>query len=175
VSLKWLIPLTAIWALAAWGALCLEALPGELAHDWCGPWGCLPRLQALAAMHLFWVVVLIPPIAWALNSGRSGFLVLLGGVLFLGSGLTTAVLAGRDVLVWLSSMPPQYQVYWGRRALYTIVMFSDVPLIQLMLAGAVCWTVGRRSRERVLPSHALPPGNGRHDHKASRSAVTTLP
>ena len=54
------------WALAAFGALSLANLPGEYGHSLCGPWGCLPPLQALAAMHLFWVVVLGPPVAWAL-------------------------------------------------------------------------------------------------------------
>jgi hypothetical protein len=148
VSRTWKLVLGGIgWGLAAFGALALGSLPGDFGHSLCGPWGCFPPIQALAAMHLFWVVVLLPLIGWGLAKGQSHQLRRAGGLLFFGAVLAIVAVAGRDLLAWLPSVPPEFQVYWARRALYTLVTLSDVPLVQVLLAGAIFWRVGNRSSE----------------------------
>jgi hypothetical protein len=133
-----------IWGLAAYGALSLGSLPGEFGHSLCGPWGCLPPLQALASMHLLWALVLLPFVAWGLMKGKPHQLHLAGELLFFGALLGIIVVAGRDLLTWLPTVPSHVQTYWPRRALYTIVTLSDVPLVQGLIAGAICWQAGRR-------------------------------
>jgi hypothetical protein len=147
VARTWKIVLGGIgWGLAAFGALALASLPGDFGHSLCGPWGCFPPIQALAAMHLFWVVVLLPLMGWGLAKGQSHQLRRAGGLLFFGAVLAIVAVTGRDLLSWLPTVPPEFQVYWPRRVLYTLVTQSDVPLVQLLLAGAICWWVGNRSR-----------------------------
>jgi hypothetical protein len=118
------------WGLAAYGALSLTDLPGDYGHSLCGLWGCLPPVQALAAMHLFWVVVLVPPVGWALAKGRPHHLRLAGMLLFFGALTGMVVVTGRDLLAWLPAMPPEAQAYWPRRVLYTLAMVSGYELVQ---------------------------------------------
>ena len=69
------------WGLAGYAVLSLGQLPGEFGHSLCGPWGCLPPLQALAAMHLFWALALLPLIVLALAKGQPHHLRLAGMLL----------------------------------------------------------------------------------------------
>ena len=56
----------ALWLVATYGILKLADLPGDGGLKvLCGPWGCLPPLQALAAAHGFWLIVIGPAAAWA--------------------------------------------------------------------------------------------------------------
>jgi hypothetical protein len=145
MSGRWRLVLGVLgWALAAYGVLALGSLPGDFGHSLCGPWGCLPPLQALAAMHLFWGLLLLPLVVWGLAKGQPGQLRFVGGLLVLASGLGIVVVAGWDLWSWLPAMPPELRGYWARRALYTVVTLSDVPLVQVLLAGAVCWSAGLR-------------------------------
>jgi hypothetical protein len=137
------------WGLAGYAVLSLGQLPGEFGHSLCGPWGCLPPLQALAAMHLFWALALLPLIVLALAKGQPHHLRLAGMLLSLGAGLGIAVVVGRDLLAWLPAVPPEFHGYWARRALYTLVTLSDVPLLQVLGAGAICWSVGHRRLRRM--------------------------
>jgi len=145
------------WGLAGYAVLSLGQLPGEFGHSLCGPWGCLPPLQALAAMHLFWLLVLVPPVGWGLARAQPARLRLAGMLLFFGSLLGIAVVVGRDLLAWLRSVPHEFRAYWARRALYTLGTLSDVPLLQGLLAGAVCWGVGRRGRRTAALTPARAP------------------
>src|SRR5262245_30063099 len=89
------------WGLAVYGVLVFGTLPLDLGeHDLCGPWGCLPPIQALISLHAFWVLVLLPA-TW-------GGLVFLYprvlwwvGVVVTGLGLVGLVaLIGREGVVW---------------------------------------------------------------------------
>jgi hypothetical protein len=131
------------WGLAAYAALSLASLPGDFGESWCGVWGCLPPVQALAAMHLFWVVVLCPLVGWGLTKGRPHQLRRAGMLLFFAALAGIVVVVGRDLVVWLAAVTPAFRAYWARRALYTVVTLSDVPLLQGLLAGAICWGVGK--------------------------------
>jgi hypothetical protein len=143
------------WGLAAYGALSLSRIEGEFGHSLCGPWGCYPPLQALVAMHLLWVIGLLPFVGWGLMKARPHHLCLAGTLLFSAALLGIVVVAGRNVLAWLQTMPPDLQTYWPWRALYAVVTLSDVPLLQGLLAGAICWSVGK-GRERRIPVSAPP-------------------
>jgi hypothetical protein len=145
------------WALTALAALSVAWLPGDFGESLCGPWGCLPPLQALAAMHLFWAVAFVPFVAWGPTKAKPRQLRLVGMLVFLGSLLAIVVVIGRDLLGWLPQMPADVQAFWPRRALYTLATLSDVPLVQGLLAGAICWSVGQvrvrrgeQSMQRVL-------------------------
>jgi hypothetical protein len=136
----------AAWAGAAYGALLLEALPGEIGHDWCGPWGCLPPVQALAAMHLFWAVLLAPPVVWAWRTCRTVTLHRLGVLLVTLGLLCVALIVVREALTWYPQVPEAYRRYFGRRVLYALATLVDLPAVQLVVTGAVCWLGARRKR-----------------------------
>jgi hypothetical protein len=130
-----------LWVVAAGGALFVADIPGEFGESLCGVWGCFPPVQALAAMHLFWFVALTP-VVWAIVRFRPQNLCWVGGlliVLALGVGL---VVLGRDLSVWLEWASEEYQALWPKRALYTLVTLSDVPLIQGLSAGLACVALG---------------------------------
>jgi hypothetical protein len=134
------------WALAAHGVLALGILPVDLGHALCGPWGCAPPLQALAAMHAFWALALLPPTACALSLLSARSLRLVGSIV-MGLGLAgLGFVFARELLVWLPSVPPEVQRYFPQRLLFVLATLSDVPLVQVTLAGAVCWAVSRNRR-----------------------------
>jgi hypothetical protein len=136
----------ACWGLTAFGALQVADLPGEFSHALCGPWGCLPPVQALAAMHLFWFILLVPASAWLGIRLRPDRSPLLGPLLLVTGGVGIAVFVGRDLLAWLAAMPPDLHGYWARRALVSLALQTDLPLVQVLLAGALCWMAGRARR-----------------------------
>jgi len=166
------------WALASHAVLACGFLPVDLGHGLCGPWGCAPPLQALAAMHAFWAVTLVPLTAWALPLLSPRNLRVVGAfVVGLGLGVLGIVVV-RELVVWLPSVPPEFQRYFPQRLLFVVATTSDVPVVQAMVAGAVCWAVGRRRRrsgEKVLPrascelSTGLSPGKV-NSHEANGCA-----
>jgi hypothetical protein len=132
----------ACWGLALFGALKVCDVPGEFSHGLCGVWGCLPPLQALAAMHLFWLVLLLPLgvlVGLYLPPGIARAVGL--GVAAFATGLALTVV-GRDVLNWMALVPDQYHVHAWRRALYALAIQTTLPGVQLSVAGALCWGVG---------------------------------
>src|SRR5262245_53022231 len=70
------------WLLAALVALSVAAIPCDVGESMCGVWGCLPPIQALAAMHLFWCVTFGAGIH-AIRRWRPGLLRPVGVVLLL--------------------------------------------------------------------------------------------
>ena len=69
--------------------LALERIPGDYAHAYCGAWGCLPPLQALAAMHGFWLMMMIPPTAWLVARNVTSTAMVGGGARVLDRDLRT--------------------------------------------------------------------------------------
>ena len=134
----------ASWALAAFGALMIVEIPGEFGESLCGVWGCLPPMQALVAMHLFWLVLLVPPAALVglrlprLAAIRLGVLMVLVGT------AAAAAVVGLDVARWLSAMEPELHGYAGRRALYSLATHTDAPMVQAVVAGVICWGIAWR-------------------------------
>jgi hypothetical protein len=145
-----------VWGLFAYGTLCLGQLPGDFGESLCGVWGCLPPLQALAAMHLLWLLLLAPLIVLGTAQLGPRFLRFAGMLLVSGSVLAIAVVAGLDLLDWFSRTAPEFHVYWPRRTLYTLLTLSDVPFFQLLIAGAICWASADR-RLRAAPQLSSAP------------------
>jgi hypothetical protein len=135
------------WAVLAFGALSIARLPGEDQGEFCGVWGCLPPLQALAAMHAFWAVVAAAVADFLLRHVRPPWLNALGVLFTLVGLLLLTAIAVHGTVTWLQVTGWQTR-YVGRRVLYVIAMATDAPCGQMAAAGAVCWWVARR-RERV--------------------------
>jgi hypothetical protein len=76
----------------------------------------------------------------------------------LGSAVTTTgamgllVFIGRDLNRWLGLLPPELHRYAFQRILFAVGTNTDVPLVQVIAAGAVCWVVGTFRKKRIGPS-----------------------
>jgi hypothetical protein len=63
------------------------------------------------------------------------------------------VFVGRDLARWLTAAPPDFRRYAFQRMLFTIGTTPDVPLVQVIAAGVVCWLAGllRKKRSASAP------------------------
>lgn len=149
------------WLCVASGALGVADIPGEYGGSMCGVWGCYPPLQALIAMHLFWFVAMVPVVlALAWYSPRH--LRRIGVVMAAGAGLTAVGVVGWDVVSWVR-WSDELRPHWPKRALYTLLTTSDVPLIQTFLAGIASIALGRNARLPVdenVAGHSHSPAEG---------------
>lgn len=145
------------WSALAYGALALRLVPGDYSHALCGPWGCLPPLQALAAMHAFWLVALAPPVLWAGRAwtprrrraaGRAAVALAL-------LGLVAVVV--HDAWARGGSVGSHGMVVPLWRAAFALATQVDIPLAPLLAAGIYWWARG--TREPVAPGGKSP---GRH-------------
>jgi hypothetical protein len=102
----------------------------------------VPPVQALAALHGFWIVLAVPALVLVFRRLTPKQL------RFLGVVVTTAGVVGllafivQDLARWLSTAPPDFRRYSFQRILFAIGTNPDVPLVQVAAAGAVCWIVG---------------------------------
>jgi hypothetical protein len=103
----------------------------------------MPPVQALAALHGAWLVLLFPPMLWMIRHWPARRLWLTGIILTTIGVVGLAALAGRDLLIWLSWAPPEYQRYFWQRIVYAIATSTDLPLVQLIVVGMACWVVGK--------------------------------
>ncbi|MCI0457382.1 MAG: hypothetical protein L0Z62_10470 [Gemmataceae bacterium] len=145
----WHLLAVLLWGAAAFGVLSLANLPGGFTHALCGPWGCFPPLQALGAMHLFWVLLLIPILGWPSWGWPPERVKTLGTALFLlgiGGLLTVAV---GEMLTWVPPGGESWR-YLPQRILYAVAVLSDVPLVQVTVGGLVCRFIGKR-RDELRP------------------------
>jgi hypothetical protein len=138
-----LLVLICVWSVATFGVLSLERIPGEYVHEFCGPWGCLPPLQALVAMHGFWLMLFLLPTTWLLASVSPSRLCLAGAGAFWIGMIGLIIVAGRGLTTWLD-MAAEMPRYVGHRLLYSVVIATDLPFGQLALAGVASWLVGRQ-------------------------------
>jgi hypothetical protein len=66
------------------------------------------------------------------------------------AALTTLV--GRDLLTWYPAASPALQKYLAQRILYVIVTNTDLPAVEVILAGAALWFAARRRELNTLKS-----------------------
>jgi hypothetical protein len=99
------------------------------------------------AAHGFWIMVCIPLVWWAAVRLPPCQLRLFGGLAMTLAALAAAVIVGHDLRSWYPSAPADIQAYVHRRMLLTVAKAVEVPVVQLWVAGLVCWVLGRR-RER---------------------------
>jgi hypothetical protein len=157
------------WAGATFGVLAIERIPGDYAHGYCGPWGCLPPLQALVAIHGFWLMMLLPPTSWLIARASPPRLWATGVLVFWIGIFGLTLVAGRGLTSWLDTAG-EFRRYAGQRFLYLVVTTTDLPFCQLALAGLVLWLVGRH---RDVSSRS--PVNGETSVTAGRSGDRLQP
>jgi len=159
------------WGLAAYGVLSLNRLPPLYVHALCGPWGCLPSLWSLLAMHGFWMLVFVPAGAGMVRSfGPSRLRKVGGGMAAIGAGFTLLIL-GHAAISWLVEAAPGDRLYAVPRALMALAMQVDVPAIPALVVGLACWAVGRR--RETLANRAEPPDERRDDDESAQGPEAT--
>lgn len=130
-----------VWVGLAFGVALVGTTPGDLGNPLCGPWGCSPPVQALAAMHALWLLLLTPPMLWIFKIWPPArvwwtgvFLTLLGfsGVLFV---------VGWQALTWLQ-VSPDMQQYFPMRIVFMLAVLTDYPIVEFALLGVVSWALG---------------------------------
>ena len=114
----------------------------------------MPPIQALAALHGFWIVVAVPALVMTLRRLAPRQLRLLGLTLTLAGGVGLLVFIVLDLGMWLRTVPPDFRRYSVQRILFAIGTNPDVPLVQVAAAGAFCWIVGILRHKRSDPASA---------------------
>jgi hypothetical protein len=108
----------------------------------------VPPLQALAALHGFWIVLAIAALALVLRRLSPEQLRVLGMALTATGLVGLLAFIGWDLTSWLGTVAPEFRRYSFQRILFAIGTNSDVPLVQVTAAGAVCWIAGAVRRRR---------------------------
>lgn len=131
------------WAAALIATLSIANLPGDWGHGVCGPWGCGPPLQALAACHAAWIVLLLPPTLWMRWRFSVGLRRQVGWFV-LGIALAGIVGLGlRESFTWLSQADEWHRPYFVQRIGFLLVTLVDVPLVQFVVVGVALLVKGR--------------------------------
>ncbi len=142
----------AVWGLAIAACLSVARLPGDWGHSICGPWGCGPPLQALAACHAAWLALLLPPAVilarrqWPTPRAvaRLGVLLVCAAIVALG------VMLVRQRLEWWDAVQPGQRDFFWRRCGFVVATTIDIPVVQLLLAGAYLLVGGNAARQGRL-------------------------
>jgi hypothetical protein len=111
----------------------------------------VPPVQALAALHGFWIVVAVPALVMVLRRLSPKRLWLLGLALITTGGVGLLVFVVQDLTRWLRTVPPEFRRYSFQRILFAIGTNPDVPLVQVAAVGAVCWIVGILRNKGTTP------------------------
>jgi hypothetical protein len=125
----------------------------------------MPPLQALVALHGLWAVALFPIVLWAVRKWPTACLVLAGCALATLGAAGLAGLIGTELLTWYPAASPTQRLYVAQRVLYVLGTNTDLPAVQLTLAGLALLLSARRRKRRVtLPKAERSPaadlGNG---------------
>jgi hypothetical protein len=131
-----------VWCGLLYGILSLRELPGEYSHRLCGPWGCLPPIQALAAVHGAWAFAIVTGVAWFFRTRSPRTLRHAGAVLTcLGAG-GLAILVGYELSNWPLAASNAPDAYLPQRLLFSVAIATHLPLVQITIAGTATWYIG---------------------------------
>jgi hypothetical protein len=89
----------------------------------------VPPVQALAALHGFWIVVAVGILVLVLRRLTAEQLRLLGTASTSAGVVGLLVFIGWDLTGWLGSIPPDFRRYSFQRILFAIGTNYDVPLV----------------------------------------------
>jgi hypothetical protein len=132
------------------GTLQLNRFPGDWGHL-CGHWGCGPSVKALIVWHLFWLVSLSLPAVLAISCmSRKGLRRLGLAVISLGILGTSAVLAVETMESFSQAIRPGSGLLVAR-CLFRLATLVDLPLVQGILLGGLCWAVASVSGRADVP------------------------
>jgi hypothetical protein len=84
---------------------------------------------------------------WVARTSPALRLRLAGDVLSTAGLAALVIVIGRDLLSWLPAVGPAHQKYIAQRILYVLGTNTDLPVVQVIVAGvALQWTARRRKR-----------------------------
>lgn len=134
-----------VWSGLLLASLSVAKLPGDWGHPICGAWGCGPPAQALAACHLAWLVVLMPPVVFVMRRSRqaqfrAGLLLTFASV-----ALLLTVIAYQRIVWWPEANEWQRSFFWQRCG-FCLATSVDVPILQMLGLGLLllCFAPSRR-------------------------------
>ena len=130
------------WFLLLYGILSLRDLPGDYSHRLCGPWGCLPPIQALAAIHGAWTLVMGTAVRRLLRTRSPQKLKHAGIVLTCLGAAGLVLFASHELSTWPLRDSSGAGTYFFPHLLCSMAMATDLPLVQITIAGAVTWYAG---------------------------------
>jgi hypothetical protein len=133
-----------LWCVLLYGILSLRDLPGDYSHRLCGPWGCLPPIQALAAVHGAWALVMGTAVAWLLRTRSPRMLKHTGVVLTCLGAAGLVIFAGYELSTWPLKDSSGAGTYLFRHLLCSMAMATDLPLVEITIAGVATWYAGAR-------------------------------
>lgn len=125
----------------------LAAVVGS-GHSICGPWGCGPPLSSLLVWHGFVTVLLVPSAIIAAKK-RPDFAVRWAGPLMMVIGLAAATFVATNLSIWWNSANDAARGYIFHRALFSLVAFTDAPIVPATLTTAIYWWLGRQHRRNI--------------------------
>jgi hypothetical protein len=116
----------------------------------------MPPLQALVALHGLWALAFLPFAAWAVRKGPPLRLGVVGYALSAVGLVALAILIGRELLTWYQAVLPAQQKYIAQRILYVLGTNTDLPVVQVFLAGIALWFAAWRRKRGVSMPEAEP-------------------
>jgi hypothetical protein len=126
-----------IWGLALYGVLRFAKMDLPWQHHICGPWGCGAPPHALAACHLFWLLLLFPP-ALMLTARFPPALVGKVGWALIGIGAVgIAAIVFHESTSWLPQAFDWQRRYFVHRCLFSVATLVEVPFVEALVLGAV--------------------------------------
>jgi hypothetical protein len=164
------IILAVIWSAAAYLILQLHNLTFQ--HAFCLPDRCGPPAGALLSVHLFWLLVLLTAVVVARWSKPDWPWKRVGSWLCVLAVVAIVVIIGRELSTF--GTPPEHATsisYYFRRLLFPIITLSDVPLIQLLLAG-LALMIPLRAAEKT---YTAKDDAGGHEDSSDQIATSTDP
>ena len=126
-----------LWSAAMVGVLQFRHLDSGHSAFLCGPWGCAPPLEALAAYHTGWLVVFAPVVIWLVHTCTPAVLRRLGHGLWIAGLVGLLCLGLWQYFVWYPVASDISRQYAGRCYLIALLSLVDVPILQLILVGPV--------------------------------------
>ncbi len=114
-------------------------------HSICGPWGCGPPLSSLLVWHGF-VTILLVPSAMVAARNWPDFAIRWARPLLMMVGLATISFAVTNLAIWWHSSNGPAHGYVIHRALFSLVAFTDAPIVPSTLAAGMYWWMSRRHR-----------------------------
>ena len=137
VSSAWLFT----WGLALFGVLQIARVDLPWQHGVCGPWGCGPPPQALAACHLFWLVLLFPPALFVIARLPSALDGKAGWILVGTATVGIAAIALYESMTWLPHALDWQRRYFIHRCLFAVATLVEVPLMEALVLGVILWAI----------------------------------
>ena len=142
-----------LWAVALYGGLQLNRL--DLGHRICGPWGCGPPASALLAVHVGWLLAILP-LAVLLPRCVPSWPWRTIGLAVLGLAIITVVAVGiADHLRWRELAGDRAMEFAWQRFLFRIATLHGIPMVQLCLLGAVIAGWPRRETDAKTSDAAV--------------------